>query len=415
MGSAASVKKIESLLERDCKELLKSKGLTRKRIEQMYRRVASETKNEKRAFELLKKNIEELPRRKGNKKKRKKKKKKKVCTLSSEDINDIAACSDPLKHLRSEFGGSMSPKEEIQYLTKTTHKTKRIADTALLRRKENDCDSFILQLQDALHFNNDAEEDTLDVSGLKLEMLVFSPTAVKRFVRLDISSNQLRSLTVFNDLNDDRCRTWIRSIDARNNLLCDLKIPCRGFPKLLSLDLSCNHIHTIQKEYFKFTPRLRWLRMRQCGIKCEHLESLMSLEFSLVYVDLGENELRDYNSITTKLLQLSQLEVIDLDGNPFICEEIDIERLRTFFQNKKPRVKTLNGVSLGRADFVAAMKKTRTFDDDDDDDDDGVLTLSDSASCSCLEGNPCISPYNCKDWLHRYEVAERIRNLKGSS
>lgn len=31
----------------------------------------------------------------------------------------------------------------------------------------------------------------------------------------------------------------------------------------------------------------------------------------------------------------------------------------------------------------------------------------DSASCSCLEGNPCASEYNCKNWADRYEIAKK--------
>jgi hypothetical protein len=30
----------------------------------------------------------------------------------------------------------------------------------------------------------------------------------------------------------------------------------------------------------------------------------------------------------------------------------------------------------------------------------------DRASCSCIEGNPCVSAYNCKNWANRYEVAK---------
>lgn len=30
----------------------------------------------------------------------------------------------------------------------------------------------------------------------------------------------------------------------------------------------------------------------------------------------------------------------------------------------------------------------------------------DSASCSCLEGNPCASEYNCKNWKNRFEIAK---------
>ena len=30
----------------------------------------------------------------------------------------------------------------------------------------------------------------------------------------------------------------------------------------------------------------------------------------------------------------------------------------------------------------------------------------DSASCSCVEGNPCQSSYNCKNWAKRFEIAK---------
>ena len=28
-------------------------------------------------------------------------------------------------------------------------------------------------------------------------------------------------------------------------------------------------------------------------------------------------------------------------------------------------------------------------------------------SCSCLEGNPCVDEYSCKDWHNRFEVAKK--------
>ena len=33
----------------------------------------------------------------------------------------------------------------------------------------------------------------------------------------------------------------------------------------------------------------------------------------------------------------------------------------------------------------------------------------DRGSCSCLEGNPCLSQYTCKDWAHRFEIARLVR------
>lgn len=38
----------------------------------------------------------------------------------------------------------------------------------------------------------------------------------------------------------------------------------------------------------------------------------------------------------------------------------------------------------------------------------------DGASCSCLFGNPCAVPYNCKNWAGRFEVA-KANGWKGFS
>jgi hypothetical protein len=35
-------------------------------------------------------------------------------------------------------------------------------------------------------------------------------------------------------------------------------------------------------------------------------------------------------------------------------------------------------------------------------------------SCSCIEGNPCVQSYNCKDWKNRFDVA-KAHGWKGHS
>ena len=37
---------------------------------------------------------------------------------------------------------------------------------------------------------------------------------------------------------------------------------------------------------------------------------------------------------------------------------------------------------------------------------DGGAQGEDSASCSCIEGNPCAVKCNCKNWNGRFEVAK---------
>jgi hypothetical protein len=38
---------------------------------------------------------------------------------------------------------------------------------------------------------------------------------------------------------------------------------------------------------------------------------------------------------------------------------------------------------------------------------DDTPTGEDRASCSCVEGNPCASAYNCRDWGNRFDVARQ--------
>jgi hypothetical protein len=39
--------------------------------------------------------------------------------------------------------------------------------------------------------------------------------------------------------------------------------------------------------------------------------------------------------------------------------------------------------------------------------DECPLIKTKTESCSCIEGNPCLDRYACKDWEHRYDVAKR--------
>jgi hypothetical protein len=41
-----------------------------------------------------------------------------------------------------------------------------------------------------------------------------------------------------------------------------------------------------------------------------------------------------------------------------------------------------------------------------------TLAEQDSASCSCVEGNPCAVPKNCRDWPNRFDVARAAREEK---
>lgn len=55
------------------------------------------------------------------------------------------------------------------------------------------------------------------------------------------------------------------------------------------------------------------------------------------------------------------------------------------------------------AEEAAAKRK-----EDEENEARGIVSHSGGAeSCSCIEGNPCMDRYGCKDWDNRYEVAKR--------
>ena len=45
--------------------------------------------------------------------------------------------------------------------------------------------------------------------------------------------------------------------------------------------------------------------------------------------------------------------------------------------------------------------------------DEVVAANEDRGNCSCLEGNPCVEKYCCKDWKNRFKIAKAVRKMKG--
>mmetsp|Transcript_37156 Transcript_37156/g.44909 ORF Transcript_37156/g.44909 Transcript_37156/m.44909 type:complete len:99 (+) Transcript_37156:2-298(+) len=72
----------------------------------------------------------------------------------------------------------------------------------------------------------------------------------------------------------------------------------------------------------------------------------------------------------------------------------------TAAQAAEPR----RGYTASGNDPMARMRKNM----------DNMGLGEDAANCSCIEGNPCMSPYNCKNWANRFEVA-KAHGWKGHS
>lgn len=100
--------------------------------------------------------------------------------------------------------------------------------------------------------------------------------------------------------------------------------------KLLTLNISQNHLRANFKEVFHYLPDLRWLSMANCGLKnLPHflLISLNYLDLSFNSIDsIRENELQNFATLKVLLLmnnslssmdglRLSLLRELDVSGN----------------------------------------------------------------------------------------------------
>ena len=60
-----------------------------------------------------------------------------------------------------------------------------------------------------------------------------------------------------------------------------------------------------------------------------------------------------------------------------------------------------------RQDALAQESAVKRLQDEERGEDDCPLIKTKTESCSCIEGNPCLDRYACKDWENRYDVAKR--------
>ncbi len=138
--------------------------------------------------------------------------------------------------------------------------------------------------------------------------------------------------------------------------------------------------------------------------------ALLSLRF-LENVNLARNALGVRE--LAKVLQLRSLRRLSVHGNPG-CDDVAFEaEVLALLPKKLPSLKSVDGVDTklvgGRMVVVAMVAGGGGGGGGDGA--DGVMS-EDAASCSCLEGNPCVVAYNCKDWTNRFEVARRHRQTR---
>ncbi|XP_058791389.1 chaoptin-like [Phymastichus coffea] len=284
---------------------------------------------------------------------------------------------------------------ESNHMTAIEPGTFALADLNTLILRDNKIESLRKQ-----SFNGLTSLQQLDLSGNMLAQLTNEQFRNLRNLRaLNLSHNRLRSLTrdVFTgtrleilDLSRNKFTVvpsapfldvgyTLRSIDLSENFIDHLDatsfptsqltslnlahnrvqiLPDNSFvslAKLLTLNISENHLRANFKEVFHYLPDLRWLSMASCGLKnLPHflLMSLNYLDLSFNNVDnIRENELQNFGTLKVLLLtnntlstfdglRLNLLRELDISGNPI--KELTRNTLAGFPRLEKLNIRNLN-------------------------------------------------------------------------
>jgi Leucine-rich repeat (LRR) protein len=173
-------------------------------------------------------------------------------------------------------------------------------------------------------------------------------------------------------------------------------------------------------------PQLRELILSRCGLEkiailvaasdylppregtgLEHCKYLQKL-------DLSYNNLADKRQILC-LWKLERVTDLDVSHNPVATADEEGQREALQKLGKcLACLRVLNG-SENRQTW-APVTKAVMIDGEGNSIDPlegiGGGGGDDSASCSCIEGNPCAVPYNCNNWAKRFEIAKQAKEGK---
>eukprot|EP00960_Hanusia_phi_P052398 761430-Hanusia_phi.AAC.1 len=175
-------------------------------------------------------------------------------------------------------------------------------------------------------------------------------------------------------------------------------------PRLVCLDVSFNEITALPAAgELRAMSSLRSLRMQNCMLSSLAAEGQFQLAplVNLQVLDLSFNLLSDPSELLF-LTQLQRLTELGITGNEW-CEHADYEASCSAIRRKIATLKKIDSrdvlktfVGYGRAE---GEERTTAAD----------ALSNDRSSCSCVEGNVCLSPDNCSDWSRRFSIAHKAR------
>ena len=292
--------------------------------------------------------------------------------------------------------------------------------------------------------------ERISLCGLGLYHLGLSPQLRCSLIALNLDNNCMTDealkammsvempLVRNKDLTSSYIPLFLRELRLCDNSLTIVPDVGETAGTLLILDLSNNPnlsvADPVSEQRLAAMVRLRRLELKQCRIEllCRHeppptsdagqhqlndnskqnnhsqvppVCSLGSNNATLEYLDISGNSVKDFAQLRS-LTILKRLKFLAIRGNPVSLEvprEEYCELVRKMCL-KLSALKQFNGEKYTHGMQASSFADMQAGKDVNS----GVSAGGgdDSASCSCLEGNPCVSAYSCKNWAKRYEVAK---------
>ena len=253
--------------------------------------------------------------------------------------------------------------------------------------------------------------------------IIMNRNMQNQIIALNITDNCFTSPSI-NKING----VFLREIIAAGNKILDFP-DLSHLPLLLVLDLSYNPFKQFNentKKTFATCKHLRILRLEQCelgsmdasdgGGLIDHMSTLLN---TLEELNIGNNDIKMRKTMED-MKKCKRVKSLCIYGNPCTLKsaaengnpdltDVDTEwclKLAMKFGSLK---------KFNHYEYSHSMKtlSNKQFSSNDN---DAIGATSgagdDSANCSCIEGNPCAVPYNCKNWPKRFEISRKARENK---
>ncbi|GMH94098.1 hypothetical protein TrVE_jg6194 [Triparma verrucosa] len=352
-----------------------------------------------------------------------------------EVITPAPAPKCPWAHLRSPYGGKMSPADEWSRLTSYSPSAVEIykemisAETSpnlvILNAVVNyeSLPTPIVELPSSTGSEETSTPtptphppcDKLQIINCELESLLIPSEILQRLVCLCIPGSCLSSEAVITMLSSSP--SFLRSLSLVGNALSS--IPPQLFshtPKLLELDLSYNKDlgSSFPTDAFSanasLSLTLRSLNLESCGIGEGLVDSLTSLN-NLRVLNISANEItmaeliKFAPEVSPPPQFVGKFEKFNFHPMNSVTKEDAFPSTFSKLLKKMICLKQLDDKPFSQSltiDIEELSKLDIAADDEN---------TKDSSTCSCVYGNPCTSKYNCKThiWFRRFEVARQAR------